>query len=79
MSVAFTPRVAIFWIAAIMCIVAEIAILRSMLRGSRANHAGSSDADAVVPRGRPAVELIWAILPALGLILVLALTRGAVR
>jgi len=51
-----------------------------MLRGSRANPAAiSNDADAIVPRGRPAVELVWAILPALGLILVLALTRGAIR
>ena len=80
MSADFTLRVAIFWIAAFMCIVAEIGILRSMLRGSRANAAvTSNERDALVPRGRPAVELVWAILPALGLILVLALTRGAIR
>ena len=80
MSVDASLRIAIFWIAALVCIVAEIAILRSMLRGSRA--APSTPAvgsDAVVPRGRPVVELIWAVLPAVGLILILALTRGAIR
>ena len=80
MSVAITLRVAIFWIAAILCVVAEIAILRSMMRGSRAasaNHAHGPD--ALVPRGRPVIELIWALVPAVGLILILILTRSAVR
>jgi len=80
MSVAVTLRVAIFWIAAFLCIVAEIGILRSMVRGSRAVTANSTHApDAVVPRSRPVVELIWAVLPAIGLIIVLLLTRSAVR
>ena len=80
MSVDLTLRVAIFWVAALLCIVAEIAILRSMLRGSRAAPAGAAGAaDSVVPRGRPMVELAWAIVPAVGLILILILTRDAVR
>ena len=80
MSVALNLRVAIFWIAALLCIVAEIAILRSMLRGSRGPAAGSESVpDAVVPRSRPAVELLWAVIPAVGLIIILVLTRGAIR
>jgi len=80
MSVAFTLRVAIFWIAAVLCVVAEIAILRSMMRGSRAASVPPAHAsDAVVPRGRPVIELIWAVVPAVGLILILILTRSAMR
>lgn len=80
MSVAITLRVAIFWIAAILCVVAEIAILRSMMRGSRAASVNPAHAsDAVVPRARPVIELVWALVPAIGLILILILTRSAVQ
>ena len=79
MSVDVNLRLAIFWIAALLCIVAEILILRSMLRASRAARATPAYTDAIVPRGRPAVELIWALLPAVGLIVILALTRTAIQ
>ena len=80
MSVDLTLRTAIFWIATVLCIVAEIGILRSMLRGSRGPAAPSATApDAVVPRARPGTELLWAILPAVGLIVVLLLTRDGIR
>ena len=80
MTVDLTLRVAIFWIAALLCVVAEIAILRSMLRGTRGPAPAPDGAtDTAVPRGRPAVELLWAIVPAVGLIVILILTRGAVR
>jgi hypothetical protein len=73
-------RESIFWIAALVCVVAEIAILRSMFRGSRVATPDRSPAvDAEVPRGRPVAETIWAILPAVALIVILVLTRGAVR
>ena len=73
-------REAIFWIAAALCVVAEIAILRSMLRGSRAlTPDRSPSVDAEVPRARPLGEMIWAIIPAIALIVILTLTRGAVR
>ena len=73
-------RESIFWIAAIICVVAEIAILRSMFRGSRVATPDRSPAvDAEVPRGRPVAEIIWAILPAVALIVILVVTRGAVR
>ena len=73
-------REAIFWIAAALCVVAEIAILRSMLRGSRiADPDRSSAVHAEVPRARAVSELIWAVLPAIGLVVILVLTRGAIR
>ncbi len=73
-------REAIFWIAAALCVVAEIAILRSMLRGTRIATPDRSPAvDAEVPRARPVSELIWAVLPAIGLVIILVLTRGAIR
>lgn len=73
-------RESIFWIAAALCVVAEVAILRSMLRGSRIATPDRSPAvDADVPRARPVSELIWAVLPAIGLVLILVLTRGAIR
>ena len=73
-------REAIFWIAAALCVAAEIAILRSMLRGSRVVAAARPLAvDADVPRGRPLAELIWAALPAIGLAVILILTHAAIR
>ena len=73
-------RESIFWIAAIICVVAEIAILRSMFRGSRVATPDRSPAvDAEVPRARPVAEIVWAILPAVALIVILVVTRGAVR
>ena len=80
MSLDVSLRIAIFWVAAILCVIAELAILRSMFRGSRpgAEPPGDSTVGAV-PRGQPAMELVWAIVPALALVLVLVLTREAIR
>jgi hypothetical protein len=73
-------REAIFWVAAVLCVFAEIAILRSMLRGSRVvTPDRSASVDADVPRARPAGEMIWAVLPALALGVILTLTHAAVR
>ena len=81
MSLDVSLRVAIFWIAAVLCIIAELAILRSMMRGSRASAPVSTggEPDAAVPRGRPVMELIWAVVPGVALIFVLLVTRGAIR
>jgi hypothetical protein len=73
-------REAIFWIAAALCVVAEIAILRSMFRGSRTTSPDRSPSvDADVPRARAIGETVWALLPAIALAVILTLTRGAVR
>ena len=61
----------IFWIAVASCTIAQVAILRSIFnpapRGAPAAVAGARP----VRRG---MEGLWAVLPAVGLALVLALT-----
>ena len=81
MSLDISLRVAIFWTAAVLCAVAELAILRSIVRASRARAVPSAEGSAgdAVPRGRPAMELIWAVVPAVGLVFVLIMTRNAIR
>ena len=63
----------LFWIAAVACVVAQAAILRSVLRVMRAASARRAP-DAPVSRARPLVELMWALLPAVALVAVLAAT-----
>jgi heme/copper-type cytochrome/quinol oxidase subunit 2 len=58
----------IFWIAALACAVAEIAILRSLIAQRRAQHSN------LVPAGSPVTELIWGVVPAIGLALLLLFT-----
>jgi len=65
---------AIFWIAAVCCLVAQVAILRSVLLP----HAPTAGADRV-PRPRTGAEIAWALLPALALIGVFALTWRAMH
>ena len=59
-----------FWIAAVCCLVAHTAILRSVVRaGARA--------DQHVSVGRRLMEIAWAVIPALALAAVLVTTwRG---
>jgi heme/copper-type cytochrome/quinol oxidase subunit 2 len=64
----------IFWIAAAICIVAEIAILRSAFRP----HHGSAESASLPHSGR-GLEMIWAIVPAIGLAILLAATWRAVQ
>jgi heme/copper-type cytochrome/quinol oxidase subunit 2 len=58
----------IFWIAAVACVIAELAILRSTFAARRAN---KSD---LVPSASPRGELAWAVIPALALVVVLTAT-----
>jgi heme/copper-type cytochrome/quinol oxidase subunit 2 len=58
----------IFWVAALACAVAEIAILRSLIAQRRAQHS------SLVPAGSPVTELIWGVVPAIGLALLLLFT-----
>src|SRR5690349_902085 len=74
-----TVRIALFWLAAACCVVAEAVILRSLLfgraRDAEQEHANSSS--RVAKTTRPA-EIAWALLPAVGLLFVLYLTWRAV-
>jgi len=52
---------ALFWIAVASCVVAQVAIVRSVLRMRGAT------TSAAVPRPRFAIEIAWVIIPALAL------------
>jgi heme/copper-type cytochrome/quinol oxidase subunit 2 len=56
------------------CLVAQLLIVRSVL-GAR--HLPSPAAD--VPRSRGAVELVWALVPAIALAVLLVFTWRAMR
>lgn len=58
----------IFWIAAVACVIAELAILRSTfaVRGVKKSE--------LVPSASPRGELAWAIIPAVALGVVLIAT-----
>jgi heme/copper-type cytochrome/quinol oxidase subunit 2 len=58
----------IFWIAAVGCLVAEIAILRSTFAARRATKS------ELVPAASRTGELVWAFLPAVALSVVLVVT-----
>ena len=59
---------AIFWIAAVACVVAELAILRSTYAARRVE---KSD---LVPSASRGGEITWAIIPAVMLVFLLAVT-----
>ena len=59
---------AIFWIAALACTTAQIALLRSSLRIKQ------EQKSELVPASPRAVELTWAIVPALILVVLLFAT-----
>ena len=73
-----TIRLALFWTAAACCVIAEVAILRSLLFGkARAAEQQHVSGPGAGRTSRPA-EIAWAVLPAVGLLLVLYLTWRAV-
>ncbi|HJQ11550.1 MAG TPA: hypothetical protein VJ840_11035 [Gemmatimonadaceae bacterium] len=58
----------IFWIAALACVVAEIAILRSIIAQRRAQN------PTLVPAASRVMEIVWGILPAIALSFLLVAT-----
>ena len=62
---------AIFWVGVVSCAIAQVAILRSVLRTRRVRE---TEGGAVVPRPRFAVEVAWAIVPAIALGMLLVAT-----
>jgi hypothetical protein len=65
----------LFWLAAVCCAIAQLALLRSALVSWRGGHAATPPGSA---RAGRAVELLWALLPAAGLALVLIVTWRAI-
>ena len=58
----------LFWIAAVACAIAQLAILRSTFAARRAIKS------ELVPSASPRGELAWAVIPALALGVVLTAT-----
>jgi heme/copper-type cytochrome/quinol oxidase subunit 2 len=65
---------AVFWIAVLACVVAQLGILRA----TRTPQSAPASTPARRPASR-AEEFAWATLPAVGLLLVLVLTWRAVH
>jgi len=57
------PAVVLFWTAAVVCAVAHVGILRSVLRAKQ----------------RRVTEIAWAVLPAVALAVVLLMTWRTMR
>ena len=64
----------LFWSSVACCLVAQFHIIRSV-RGARHVPAPA----AGVPRHRGALEMVWALVPAVGLIVLLAFTWRAIQ
>ncbi len=64
----FSVAHVLFWVAAVACAIAQGAIVRSVLIGSR---------NASAPAARRPVELAWALAPAFALAAVLVFTWRA--
>jgi hypothetical protein len=63
----------LFWIAAIACVIAEIAILRSTFAARRTKKS------ELVPAASAGGELAWAVIPALALSAVLVATHQRIE
>ena len=63
----------LFWLAVVCCAIGQLLILRSVLR------AGSGGGGVAMPVMRRGTELMWAVVPALALAVVLAVTWRAIR
>jgi hypothetical protein len=64
----------LFWLSVACCAVAQVFIIRSVQLGRH-----RAETPVVASRSRYGVELMWAVLPAIGLALLLLFTWRAVR
>jgi heme/copper-type cytochrome/quinol oxidase subunit 2 len=74
-SVIDFARVALFWAAVIVCIVCEVAILRSLFAPQRS----SRESQSPIPHSPHGAEILWGVIPAIALTLLLAATWRAIR
>ena len=65
---------ALYWVAVACCIVAQLAIVRSVLRAGAPDRVPDEATERRVPHSRRAVELVWVLVPAIGLAAVLVAT-----
>ncbi len=64
----------LFWTSVACCAVAQLLIIRSVLGKHRI-----ADPSGTLPRSRGAVEVVWAVVPAIGLAALLFFTWRAMR
>jgi len=69
----FSFAAGLFWLSVACCALAQFFILRSVSAARRAAPAAS------LPKQRGAVEMLWAVLPAVGLAVLLVFTWRAIR
>ena len=65
---------ALYWAAVACCVVAQIAIARSVLRAGRRAPVPDEASEHHLPRSHRAAELVWMLIPAVGLAAVLVVT-----
>lgn len=70
-----TVSLSLFLLGALVCVVAEALIVRATIRVATSPPAPGSP----LPAPPTAFEIVWAILPAIALAVVLAVTWNAVR
>lgn len=76
-----------FWLAALCCVVANVAILHSVLKTVRVRGASAAPAapgervqtEHAMPATRPAIEIFWAVVPMLAVAAVLVATWRAMH
>ena len=64
----------LFWLSVACCVVAQLFIIRSVRASLHA-----PEGPPRLPRQRGVVEMMWAVLPAVGLAVLLVFTWRAVR
>jgi len=70
----FSFAAGLFWLSVACCALAQFFILRSVSAARRA-----APPAATLPKQRAAVEMLWAVLPAVGLAVLLVFTWRAIR
>ena len=67
-------RDVLFWLFVALCVVAQLGILRPLVAPRAAPEARPG-----VPATRPVIEVLWTVVPAIGLALLLAFTWRAMH
>ncbi|MFL5605121.1 MAG: hypothetical protein ACJ8AD_01625 [Gemmatimonadaceae bacterium] len=76
MHLSFAAAAGLFWASVACCALAQFFILRSVGGGGR-RHVPAHIAH--LPRQRGAMEVLWAVVPAIALAVLLAFTWRAIR
>jgi heme/copper-type cytochrome/quinol oxidase subunit 2 len=66
---------AVFWIAVALCVIAQLAIIRSAI----VSPARPSDSSAPTSSARRAAEIAWAVLPGVALVVLFFYTWNAIH